>query len=375
MLITSRMPRSFGIEEEFLLLDERTGEPLNCARDVVLEAQLHDESPDREYFQSQLEIATPVCTEASQALDALGEKRRTVSEAAAHSGAVLASTALPPVGGEKRGSVTPQSRYRHIAHEMRAVAEHQFAVGTHVHVEIPDRSMGVAVIAHIARWVPVLLAMSANSPFWCGEATGFASWRHVMSLQWPASGYPEPFDDASDYDGFIVRMVTSGVLTDANFLPWVVRLSQHYPTLELRVADAQFSAEESVAFALIVRALVDQAIDEITQTGVHSNYQVGLINGANWVAARNGLRSTLIDTHTARSVEAFTLVDRMRERIDAHLHSTGDAERVDVYLEQLRLLGEPAWRQEQVHLSDGLAGLLNLYKNGLSLGAHYTESN
>lgn len=133
---------TFGIEEECLLLDEETGLPANRATEVIAAAAALGQTPEREFLSSQLETATSICAAASQAEAALREFRSQVSQAAVRCGVVLASTGLPPVGGETAGMITPDARYRRIFTEMRGAAAHQYVTGTHVHVEVPSRDSG-----------------------------------------------------------------------------------------------------------------------------------------------------------------------------------------------------------------------------------------
>src|SRR6218665_1190368 len=192
-------PRAFGVEEEYQLLHPQSGRPVNKAAELILAlpAALRPRA-QREDLSSLLETSTPVCRDTAEAEAALLEFRTAVSRTGAEQGVLLAGTGLPPVGGEIPGTVTPKPRYLHIEAEVRNAGRHQYASGTHVHVEIPSSDAGVEVIARIARWVPTLLALTANSPLWCGGPTGFSSWRHLMARDWPAAGYPF-FDHAAEY--------------------------------------------------------------------------------------------------------------------------------------------------------------------------------
>lgn len=361
-MAAAHVPRPFGVEEEYLLLDAARGIPVDRAADLIRATPELDEQTEREYFSSQLETATPVCRSAEEAEAALVGFRRTVSRAAMVRGVVLAGTGLPPVGGDTIGTVTPKARYRLIASEMRSAAEHQYATGTHVHVEVPSPDAGVDVLARLARWAPALLAMTANSPLWCGESTGFASWRHIMGLSWPMSGYPLEFADAEEYHRSVSQLVDSGVIIDTGVLTWVARLSENYPTVELRIADAQLEAGDAVAFAVIVRALVDRALAEAEQGIDRPSYAPAVVNGASWRAARNGLGSELIDPLTAQSLPAFELIERMLGTIEAELDRFGDRRRVDRYVRRLRTEGEPARRQLAAFETAGIGGLLELYR-------------
>lgn len=356
--------RTFGVEEEYLLLDRSTGRPANRAAEIIRELPLHRERADREFFSSQLETATAVCAHAAEAEASLHEFRSLASRAAAAYDVVLAGTGLPPVGGEAVGTVTPKARYREIESEVRSVAEHQYVTGTHVHVAVPSRDAGVEVIGRIARWAPGLIALTSNSPIWCGKATGFASWRHIKSLAWPLSGYPPEFERGEDYARAIHQLVASGILVDPGLVTWVARLSEQYPTIELRIADAQLEARDAVAFAVLVRALVDTALNEMGSGRERPRITPGILNGAIWMAARNGLETELVDPLLADPLPAFDLIDRMVAAARPALVRFGDLERVEEYVERLRALGSPAQQQLRRFSESGIDGLISLYRAG-----------
>ena len=359
-----RPPRRFGVEEEYLLLHASDGTPADRAAEMIRSVPDTHGSAEHEYFSSQLETSSPVCSEAGEAEEALSAFRISASEVAERRGLVLAGAGLPPVGGEEPGTVTPQERYRAIAGEMRDAAAHQYVTGLHVHVEIPSRDAGVEALLRLGRWAPALLAMTANSPLWCGEPTGYAGWRYVTALSWPLSGYPPPFSSGAEYTLAVERLVSSGVLLDPGLVTWLARLSQNYPTLELRIADAQLEVRDSVAFAVLVRALVDHALSEVEAGAPQPEFSPGMVNGALWIAARNGLASTLVDPLTADPVPAFEMLDRMVRSVESELERHGDLERVSAYLDRLRRSGGPARRQLECFEESGITGLLALYRGG-----------
>ena len=354
--------RRFGIEEEYLLLDATSGEPSNRAAEVAQAANGLGDRIEREFFASQLETATPVCREMSEAEEILTDFRVRAMTAAKESGVILAGTGLPPVGGESDGVVTPKPRYRAIDSEMRDVSARQYSTGTHVHVEVPSRDVGVGVLTRFARWVPALLALTANSPIWDGHGTGFASWRHVRGLSWPLAGYPPPFTDNEEYSRVLAQLVDSGIIIDSGILTWVARLSENYPTVEIRLADAQLSASDAVAFAALVRALVEHAIRDEAAGAERPRLHPSLVDGANWIAARNGLASDLVDPKLGSSVAAFSFIDRMVDNVAHILEDFGDRKRVADYLIRRRYDHGPSQVQLDRYAVDGISGLLKLYE-------------
>ncbi|GAA2238329.1 glutamate--cysteine ligase [Rarobacter faecitabidus] len=356
--------RSFGVEEEYQLLNTWTGRPENRAAEIITALPELNGRAEREFLASELETATPVCHFAEQAESSLEDFRRRVALAAADQDVVLAGTGLPPVGGDTVASVTPKARYQAIDEAMRSAAAHQYSTGTHVHVEVPSRDVGIEVLARLAPWTPALLALSANSPVWNGEPSGFASWRHIMGLSWPTSGYPPAFHDASEYERVIAQLVDSGILLDSAMLTWTCRLSERYPTVELRIADAQLTAQDSVAFAVIVRALVERCVREWEQGVARPQIHPALLSGSTWLAARDGLQAELPDPLDGRPRSAFSVAERMANFVELELTRFGDSQRVDRYLDRLGETGGPAQVQLDHFADAGVHGLLDLYERG-----------
>lgn len=356
--------RTFGIEEEYLLLDAEDGMPVDLAAALIRTLPWQQERADREFFASQLETSTHVCHTAAGALSSLQSFRSEAAGAAAEHGAVVAGTALPPVGGDQVGTITPKLRYRILQAEMREAGAYHYASGMHVHVGVPSPDVGVEVLARLAPWAPVLLAMSANSPIWNGQPTGFASWRHLMGQHWPIAGYPPEFASADEYQHTIDQLVGSGVLMDKGVVTWVARLSERYPTVELRIADVQLEAEDAVAFAVFVRAIVDQCLVDVEQGVSRPNLTPGLVNGAIWIAARYGLSDQLVDPLLAERLPAFDAVARAVDYAARSLEQSGDRARVDEWIDGMRTGGTPAQRQVAKFDAGGITALLDLYRGG-----------
>lgn len=360
-MVTQGAPaRRFGVEEEYLLLDAVTGMPRDAVEPLI--AALPGLQAELEYFESQLETATPVCTRSTEAEDTLCTFRSAASQAAAELGLVLAGTGLPPIGSDVPGTVTSKPRYQEISRAMGNLTARYYSTGTHVHVEVPSRDIGVEVMARMARWSPVLVALTANSPISLGAPTGFASWRYLTTMQWPTAGYPPFFADGEDYDAVVGEFVRSGILVDTGVVNWSIRLSDHYPTVELRTADAQLNPHDTVAFAVLVRALVSRCIAEAERGVTRIDPHLDLVKGAHWQAARNGLSSEIVHPLTGDSVPAQHAVAALVEHVQHELSAAGDLEVVEDYLARRRVEGDPATVQLRRFQEGGIPALLDLYR-------------
>lgn len=145
--------------------------------------------------------------------------------------------------------MTDKPRYDDLKENAQEVVTDQFVNGLHVHVGIPDRETGVRALNRIRNWLPAVVALSTSSPLWQDHDTGFASWRTIDFRRWPLQGCPPEFADASDYDHRIQRMVGIGSIIDTGLVTWFARLSEKYPTIEVRAADSQLEVQDSIVLA------------------------------------------------------------------------------------------------------------------------------
>lgn len=360
---TVRQPPNFGIEEEYLLLDSRTGVPTNHAGDLLQVARAAGFAAEREYLACQLETSTPICTTADQAAAALQKFRTSISDAALEHSITLAGIGLPPFGGDRQGTVTPYERYLQISPMLQKTGWTHYSTGMHVHVEIPSQDAGVEVIARVAQWMPVLVALSGNSPIWLGKPTGFASWRYIRGLNWPVSGFPPLFDNSAQYQRSVKQMIASQIILDEGVVSWVIRLSKRFPTLEFRFADSQLRAEDSVALALIVRALVVRCLTDLQEAVPKPHLDWTLVSGAVWCAACDALSGTLVDPTNGDRIQAHKLVGLMLEWIGDELEGWGDTDRVESFIARRLQDKGPANLQLERLETHGVPGLIELYRS------------
>ncbi len=352
---------TLGVEEEYLLLDSATGFPVSAADEVCtaagLQSALESAEVQREMLRAQLEVATPVC----QTLDEVGghllRLRDALGAAAEQAGCRLIATAAAPYSVDRPMEITDTPRYRGLYQAAPQLVDEQLINGMHVHVGVPDRGTGVAVLNQLRPWLPVLVAMSANSPFWRGRDTGFASWRTVVFGRWPISGPPPSFTDASEYDRRVRALVTGGAIGDARQIYWQTRLSEKYPTVEVRAADVQLRVEEAVMLAGLIRGLAQTAIWEHQAGEPAPQTLPEIVAAAGWHAARYGLDGSLIGTDgkpvTAREA-ARALVRHVLPALDEY----GDAPQVAGLVEQMLEEGNGSRRQRRALAESGSQGLI-----------------
>ncbi|CAL9288908.1 Putative glutamate--cysteine ligase 2 [Streptomyces sp. enrichment culture] len=193
--------------------------------------------------------------------------RRQLDAAASSQGLAVVAAGTAPLAPAAAANPTADARYRQMAEEYRKVADEQLICGAQVHVDVPDRDTAVRVMCEVSPWLPVLLAVSASSPFWQGADTGYASWRSMVWQRWPTAGPAGCFADAAEYDAAVDEFMRAGVISDPGMIYYDVRPSAHLQTLELRICDACPRAETVVLIAGLFRALVTEARERLGRGG------------------------------------------------------------------------------------------------------------
>nr|WP_310376407.1 glutamate--cysteine ligase [Catenuloplanes atrovinosus] len=358
-----------GVEEEFLLLDPVTGENVPVAEQVRADLPEGVREHSRpEFRRSMVEMVSPVCRSLAELSYHLRRHRRAAALAARGVGARLTAIGATPMR-EPDLSVPEGDRYRLMAERFGTIAREPGLCGLHVHVGVPDRELAVQVCAHLRGWMPLIQAMTANSPIFNGVDTGHASWRAVQIQRWPSLGPSPVFGSAAEYDAAVAGLIESGAMIDSGMTFWYARLSDRYPTVEIRVGDVCATARDTVLIAGLLRALV-ATVSEDARTGVPvPDVADCLVHAAHWRAAREGLDGELFDLRTGRARPAWELVEDLLTAVTPALVRHGDLHTVLASLDGLRRFGTGAARQRRVLQTTGsvpetLGTLARLTVNG-----------
>ena len=341
-------PRSVGVEEELLLVEPETGRPQAVADTVLRAAELAAESLDDasqdaeaelelELQQQQLETNSRPCRSLADLHEELRRCRAAAAAAAERAGAQVAALATSPL--QVQPEVVDTQRYQRMSDAYGLTAHEQLTCGCHVHVEITSADEGVAVLDRIGPWLSTLLALSANSPFWQGHDSCYASYRYQAWGRWPSSGPTEPFGTAERYRETLRQMVDTGALLDTGMVYFDARLSEHYPTLEIRIADVCLRAEDAVLIAALARALVETEARAARDGQPARSVRTELLRLAGWRASRSGLDDVLLSPVTGRPEQAATVVHALVSHCQDALADTGDADTVAELLTALLARG------------------------------------
>jgi glutamate---cysteine ligase / carboxylate-amine ligase len=256
--------------------------------------------------------------------------------------------------------VTDEPRYALMAERFGAIADTPGLCGCHVHVGVADPEVAVQVCNHLRPWIPVLQAMTANSPYSDGRDTGHASWRSVMWARWPSTGPTPHFRDLAHYEETVRRLVASGVMIDEGMIYWYARPSVNYPTVEVRVGDVCPTPDDVTVVAALIRSLVATLIDDIRDGRPAPDVPDALLAAAHWRAAHDGLEGDGVDAVGGAVRPAWELVEGLVDRVRPALDRHGDSALVDDLLARLRALGTGAERQRRARREGGLREVLAL---------------
>jgi glutamate---cysteine ligase / carboxylate-amine ligase len=346
--------RSVGVEEELLLVDPGSGRALALSAAVLGYAaggsRAADQALTSELTRQQIETNTQPCASLHELGSEVRRWRRAASEAAQSRGARVAALATSPLAADP--SITSSPRYQQMVDEFGLLAEEQLTCGCHVHVQIESESEGVAVLDRIRGWLPCLLALSANSPFWQAQDSGYASFRSRVWGRWPSAGPTEIFGSVETYHATTRAMVESGTLLDGGMVYFDARLSREHPTVEVRVADVCLAVDDVVLVAALGRALVETAA-RLWRTGLPPPaVRTEVLRLAAWRAARSGLDGDLLDP-TGRPAPAAEVIRKLVDHVRPVLHDQGELEIVEDLVTTVLERGNGATAQRHIYRTSG----------------------
>lgn len=345
---------TLGIEEEYQLINAETRALVPRAAPVLLQAeQTVGAEVQPELYLSQIEIASPVCHTLGDVRAELVRLRRAVIEAAAQAGNRLAAAGTHPFSHWSAQALTPKQRYHGIAAEYQQIARELVIFGCHIHVGLRDPEGRVEVMNRTRVWLAALLALSANSPFWLGSDTGYASFRTELWTRFPTAGPPQLFKSRAEYEALVQALVATGSIEDATKMYWDVRLPERVETVEFRVTDVCMTIDEAVMVAGLVRGLVQTCHAQALRGEPFVAARPELLRAAHWRAARYGLEAELIDVEATRAVPARELIESLLTFVRPTLENDGAWAEVSALVRETMQRGTGAQRQRQAYQRAG----------------------
>ena len=344
-------PYTLGVEEEYMLLDGETFDLVQRI-DTILAAFIGHEEEARmkpELMQSTLEVATPVCRTAGEADRALRRLREAVREIAGANGLRMGSAGTHPFSLFERQRITARDRYRTLVDQMQYVARRELIFGLHVHVAVDDPDKAIHVVNGVLVDLPLLLALSASSPFWRGEPTGLASTRQPIFAAFPRSGPPPRFRNYEEYAAVVGQLERTGCIADYTHIWWDIRPHPRLGTVEIRVCDCVTRVEDAVAIAAFCQALVKHYC-ELAENGGIPGYHRVLTTENKWLSVRYGLEAPIMDLATGHRnrIAVAQLVRRKLAEVEPHARELGSDRELEG-IQDILSRGNGADRQLRVY--------------------------
>lgn len=331
------MPSQFtlGIEEEFQMVDRQTGQLCSHVLTILEKgAPVFGEKIKPEMLQSAVEIVTEICPDIGSARRELRELRRTLQELLAEDGVGLISAGTHPDASWRDQLSVPNPRYTELEEELQDIARSILIFGLHVHVGIENQEMAVLIMNQARNWLPQLLALSANSPFWGGHFTGIKSYRSVVWRPFPRSGIPDVFPTWSDFDNYVQTLIRTGCIDNGKKIWWDIRPHPFFSTVEFRICDMPATFEDTIAITALCQALVAKLAWLHTHGMTVPSLPRSLLEENKWRAMRYGLDADVLDFTRNRSLPMRQAVSEMLDFVDDVLTDLGSRPEIE-YLRSL----------------------------------------
>jgi glutamate---cysteine ligase / carboxylate-amine ligase len=340
---------TIGIEEEYQTVDPDTRDLRSHIHAEIIEKGrlLLQERVKAEMHQSVVEVGTSVCANIKAAKDELKKLRRDMIRLARENGLRLASAATHPFADWRMQEVNPDERYKNIVQDMQLVARANLIFGLHVHVGVEDRETAIQLMNHARYFLPHLLALSSNSPFWLGMDTGLKSYRCKVFDKFPRTNMPDYFPSWGEYDNYIKLLIRTNCIDNAKKIWWDIRPHPFFDTLEFRVCDIPMRVEETIALAALIQATVAKLYKLYSANQGFRLYRRSLLMENKWRAARYGIDGKLIDFGKQTEVPERELIEEYLAFVDDVLDELGSREEVQ-YVRQIMKMGTGADRQLRV---------------------------
>lgn len=349
---------TFGIEEEFFVSHRRTRNvatkpPARLIKHAVRE--IGEDIVEHELLRCQIELVSPILDSVEAAKRHVIGSRRKLAELAAAQDLALIAAGTHPLAAWSEQEITDDPRYEDVLDGFQIIGRRNLFCGLHIHVRVPDGIDRIDLMNRMVRWLPLFLALSTSSPFWRRHRTGLLSYRQAAYDEWPRSGIPDFFANEAQYNELANRLVTGGAMKDASFMWWVIRPSLHYPTLELRIADACTNPADTIALASLYRALVAFLVRHPQHGRDWSAITRRIVDENRWRAKRYGTRAKFIDDRTAEVTSVADAYRQLRELIDEDVRDLG-CEAALERVERVLARGTSADRQIELYVEKRLAG-------------------
>ena len=298
--------------------------------------------------QSVIEVGTRVCKDIQEARENIHSLRREMITLASEHGMLLAAASTHPFSDWKAQEIYPDERYAQVVEDMQLIARANLVFGLHVHIGIEDRNTAIHIMNSMRYFLPHILALSTNSPFWMGMNTGFKSYRCKVFERFPRTNIPDVFANWAEYETFVNLLVKTNCIDNGKKIWWDIRPHPFFDTLEVRVCDIPMRLDETVAIAALIQATVAMLYGLHAANKSYRIYPRALIMENKFRASRYGIQGKLIDFGKEEEVPVRDLMLEYLELIDDVVDELGSRDEIE-YIHQMMEMGTGADRQLKVY--------------------------
>lgn len=345
---------TLGIEEEYQTVDPTTRDlRSHISTEMLAQGKLRlEERVKAEMHQSVIEVGTRVCRNIQEAAEDLYDLRRNMVRLAEESGLMLVAGATHPFADWRAQEIYPDPRYAQVVEDLQLVARSNLIFGLHVHVGIEDKEAAIRIMNSLRYFLPHILALSTNSPFWQGMETGYKSYRAKVFEHFPRTNLPDAFASYSEFESYVALLIKTGCIDNAKKIWWDIRPHPFFNTIEVRICDIPLRAEESIAIAALIQATAATLYRLHSLNVDYRQYSRALLMENKFRAVRYGLEGKLIDFGKQEEVPLRDLIDEYLDFVGDEMRSLGSETEVG-YVRQMLDQGSGADRQLKVFRETG----------------------
>jgi carboxylate-amine ligase len=340
---------TLGIEEEYQTIDPETRDlRSHIATEMLAKGKLRlEERVKAEMHQSVIEVGTRICKTIQDAQEDLFDLRRNMISLAQEHGLVLIAGATHPFADWRVQEIYPDPRYAQVVEDLQLVARANLIFGLHVHVGIEDREAAIRIMNSLRYFLPHILALSTNSPFWLGMETGYKSYRAKVFENFPRTNLPDSFASYSEFESYVNLLIKTNSIDNAKKIWWDVRPHPFFDTVEVRICDIPLRAQESIAIAALIQATAAKLWRLHSRNVDYRQYSRALLMENKFRAVRYGLDGKMIDFGKQEEVPARELILEYLAFVDDVLDELGSRKELG-YIHTMLLHGSGADRQLRV---------------------------
>ena len=337
---------TIGIEEEFQLIDPVTRDLKSHILQILEENKtILAERVKPEIHQSVAEVGTGICKTVEDAEREVLGLRRFLRTIADKQGLRIAAAGTHPFADWRDQEIFPNAHYDKLVEEMQLIARANLIFGLHVHIGIEDRDLQIQIMNEYRYFLPHLLALSTNSPFWLGTDTGLKSFRTKVFDRYPRTNIPDTYSDYSEFDNFVKLLIKTGCIDTGKKIWWDIRPHPVFPTLEVRVCDIPMRVEETVTLAALMQAIAAKLYKLRSKNLGYRNYRRALIMENKWRASRYGIKGKLVDFGMETEKDESLLIEELVEFVDDVVDDLGSRKYIEEGIKRILKNGTGADRQ------------------------------